>query len=131
MTAGTFLQDWLVVLLAKWQRAYGAHPDCLLEPGSLPRPLVSVPRWVFALLRGPLLAANTRLSTHRMGADLRTWLLALYSSLPFGDLLTAVHPSLSAYRSAEVCAQRELDLSWAAMRESGCSLFVRFGRALS
>ena len=147
-----------MVVLAKYRLHYQCHPDSLLDPDALVPALSAVPSWVFAMLRGPLLAANTRLSSHRMPADMRTWLLSVYSiyrphmarchavhlppgallrsrapacvvaqvysSLPFEELVVAVHPTLSGYATEEECSHPELPLSWDALGTCGARLFV-------
>ena len=118
------LQDWLVVLLAKHVVATHASEADAAQPESLLAPLQPVPRWVFALLRGPLLSSNTPLSPRHVSVDGRVALLALYSSLPPACLLTAVHPRLYPYQSAEERPTAPLPLSWAALRGSGCRLFL-------
>ena len=45
------------------KHAPSAHPDALCDA------LRDVPRWVFALLRGPLLSSHTPLSPHRVSVD--------------------------------------------------------------
>ena len=85
------LQDWLVVVLGKYHRMYGAHADRIGDPDALCRSLRQIPRWVFALLRGPLLSSNTPLSPHALRADARAALLASYASLPPRRLLTAIY----------------------------------------
>jgi len=118
------LQDWLVVFLAKYQVHYQAHPDSLLNPDDMCPSLATAPRWVYALLRGPLLSSHTPLSTHRHSPDRRTWLYTLYRSLPMEDLLTAVHPQLSAYRSHSACVDSDVALTWGAIYQAGCRLYV-------
>ena len=120
------LQDWLVVLLAKHVVATHASEADAAQPESLVAPLRPVPRWVFALLRGPLLSSNTPLSPdlRHVSVDGRVALLALYSSLPPACLLTAVHPRLYPYQSAEARPTAPLPLSWTALRASGCRLFL-------
>ena len=112
-----------MVLLAKHAVATRARAPSA-EPDALPRALRAVPRWVFALLRGPLLSANTPLSKHRVSADARVALLALYAALPPPCLLTAVYPRLYPYKSAQERPAAPLPLSWAAIRQSGCRLFL-------
>ncbi len=83
-----------------------------------------MPRWVFALLRGPLLASNTPLSCHAMSDDQRTWLLTLYSCLSVDELLVGVQPELTAYRTADEVHTPSMPLSWRAMAASECPIFV-------
>ena len=114
--ARLLLQDWLVVVLGKYHRMYGAHADRIGDPDALCRSLRQIPRWVFALLRGPLLSSNTPLSPHALRADARAALLASYATLPPRRLLTAIYPALYCYHSADKVASSEpLPLSWAAL----------------
>lgn len=118
------LQDWLVRFLAKYQHHYAAHPSSVLQPEQMCPSIAALPRWVYGLLRGPLLSSNTPLSAHKLTADLRTWMYTLYRSLPVVDLCTAIHPLLSAWRSPEVCEHRSVPLTWAAVERTGCRLFL-------
>ena len=68
-----------------------------------------MPRWVYALLQGPLLASHLtshlaskaplsrRAPISALSADERTWLHALYRRLPAPDLCLAILPSLTGY----------------------------------
>ena len=119
------LQDWVLVLLAKHAlatRPRASPPSA--DPDALCASLRAVPRWVFALLRGPLLSSHTPLSPHRVGVDGRIALLALYASLPPHCLLTAIYPRLYPYKSADERPASPLGLSWAEVRASGCRLFL-------
>ena len=118
------LQDWLATFLERYVLRYEAHPDTILHPAQMCAAVSTVPRWVYGLLRGPLLASHTPLSAHRLSADVRTWLFALYRSLPVDDLCIAVRPSLDAYTDPQTCRQRQLPLTWEAIRRSGCALFL-------
>ena len=118
------LQDWLVLFLAKYQQHYGSHPDSILHPEHMCPAVASIPRWVYGLLRGPLLSSHTPLSAHRLSTDLRTWMYTLYRSLPAPDLCTAIRPSLSAWSSPQSCEHRSLPCTWDAVRRSGCHLFI-------
>ena len=118
------LQDWLVVLLSKYQHHYSAHPDSILYPEQMCPALATVPRYVYGLLRGPLLSSNTPLSAHRLSADLRTWMYTLYRSLPVVDLCVAILPTLAAYRHPNQCVTRGLSLTWEAVQRTGCRLFL-------
>ena len=123
--ARLLLQDWLVVVLGKYHRMYGAHADRIGDPDALCRSLRQIPRWVFALLRGPLLSSNTPLSPHALRADARAALLASYATLPPRRLLTAIYPALYTYHSADKLASSEpLPLSWAALRAARGALFL-------
>lgn len=66
------LQDWLTMLLAKHAIAtrprHATHAPSA-RPEALCDALRDVPRWVFALLRGPLLSSHTPLSPHRVSVD--------------------------------------------------------------
>ena len=101
-----------------------AHSQCVLHPEDMCDSLADVPRWVFALLKGPLLSSNTPLSTHKLSDDRRIWLCTLYRSLPVEDLVTAIHPILSAYSKPGTCTDSDVPLHWAAMRSTGCRLFL-------
>ena len=74
--------------------------------------MAMVPRWVFALLRGPLLSSHTPLSPHRISSDARLALMNLYSSLATPPLVTAIYPGLHAYTDPERLTQSDLALSW-------------------
>ena len=104
-------QDWLLTLLGKYQLHYQAHPDSVLHPEHMCPALAPLPRWVYSLLRGPLLSSNTPLSSHRLSADLRTWMYTLYRSLPVADLALVLYPSLSAYRDPHSRTVTDLPLS--------------------
>ena len=90
-------------------RLHPGQPHYALNPSLLPRPLQSVPRWVYALLQGPLLASHLtshlaskaplsrRAPISALSADERTWLHALYRRLPAPDLCLAILPSLTGY----------------------------------
>lgn len=130
-------QEWLVELIAKFEAGYPAHAGCVLSPSRLPPSLAPVPRWVYALLRGPLLSSHTPLSSHQLSVDARTWLHVLYSRLPAAELCLAVQPALIAYPDSGGSTHAvgsthvgggthacELPLSWGALRASGCRLFV-------
>ena len=86
-------------------RLHPGQPNNALTPSRLPRQLQSVPRWVYALLQGPLLASHlashaplsSRAPISALSADGRTWLHALYRRLPAPDLCLAILPSLTGY----------------------------------
>ena len=118
------LQDWLIVFLAKYQSQYGAHPESLFHRDQMCPSIADVPRWVYGLLRGPLLSSHTPLSAHRLSADLRTWVYTLYRSLPMPDLCVAIRPALSAYRTADHCEAKGLALTQEMIDRSSCSLFL-------
>ena len=131
-------------------RLHPGQPNNALTPSRLPRPLQSVPRWVYALLQGPLLASHlashaplsSRAPISALSADGRTWLHALYRRLPAPDLCLAILPSLTGYppdaklgspSSGGECSgvtRRlvRLPLTWEALHtsavSSGCRLFV-------
>ena len=135
-------------------RLHPGQPNNALTPSRLPRQLQSVPRWVYALLQGPLLASHLtshlaskaplsrRAPISALSADERTWLHALYRRLPAPDLCLAILPSLTGYppdaklgspSSGGECSgvtRRlvRLPLTWEALHtsavSSGCRLFV-------
>ena len=120
------LQDWLIVFLSKYQQHYGAHPENILHPERMCASISMLPQWVYGLLRGPLLSSNTPLSSHVMTPDARTAMHALYGTLPHADLALTSMPALHAYASEELRGggDEELPLSWDALEESQCRLFV-------
>ena len=91
--ARLLLQDWLVVVLGKYHRMYGAHADRIGDPDALCRSLRQIPRWVFALLGGRC-SRRTRRCRRTRCARARAALLASYATLPPRRLLTAIYPAL-------------------------------------
>lgn len=118
------LQDWLVMLLSKYQVHYQAHPDSILHPEQMCPALASVPKFVYSLLVSPLLSSNTPLSSHQLSADARTSMYTLYRNLPTHGLAVAIRCKLAAYSDPQKLAQHDLPLTRHAMRSCSCPLFV-------
>ncbi|GAQ81540.1 sec23/Sec24 zinc finger family protein [Klebsormidium nitens] len=123
--ARILVQDWLVILTAHYNVAFemarfGRVPESVDTSLRGCPPLQSLPRLVFALLRGPLLRF------HREGVhpDVRTYLQFLYSSLDPQWLLRATYPVLSSYVSPDKPAYPRHSLSRAALVTSGSPIFL-------
>ncbi len=99
------LQDWMVVLLAKHALAtrprHGKHVPSA-DPEALCASLRAVPRWVFALLRGPLLSSHTPLSPHRVSVDGARPLLT--TAQVHGPHLLLGEPLLTMAQGASRCS---------------------------
>ena len=123
--ARLLLQDWLIELLTSLVAESPSLRRPLVEsPAALPTQLRQLPRWVFALLRSPLLSSHTRLSPVHVDGDVRVALAGLYATLPPRELLTALYPALSAYADPADESPTELPLARSALDSSGCALFV-------
>ena len=99
------LQDWMVVLLAKHALAtrprHGKHVPSA-DPEALCASLRAVPRWVFALLRGPLLSSHTPLSPHRVSVDGARPLVTM-AQVHGPHLLSGEQPLLTVTQAASRC----------------------------
>eukprot|EP00884_Botryococcus_braunii_P002587 jgi/Botrbrau1/12329/Bobra.4_3s0002.2 len=124
--ARALLQDWLVILLASYnrnlQREKGApfhtpaEMDVLMEGAE---GLQTVARGVFALLRSPLLSLRDPVHGDNPSA-----LAHLWSGLPPDELMRAIYPTLSSYSDPDTLVCQRHSLSRAALVSSGAPIFL-------
>ncbi|XP_062225579.1 protein transport protein SEC23 D-like [Phragmites australis] len=114
LEARLFLQDWLVIAIAQYNKAYknvssgggiGIYDtDVNFSHCSQLQPLS---RFVFAVLLSPLLQVNSE----GIHPDYRTYLQCLFSALEPASLRQAIWPTLISYSSPDVEAEVHRSLS--------------------
>lgn len=121
------LRDWLVAVMAHVH----AHANPGVPPltlADLPvdialtsaEALAQLPRYVYALLRSPLLAHGGALA----GADVTAFLHHLWSCLPPAELCRSIYPCLTSYTDHDHQAYPRHSLSRAALEVAGAPLWL-------
>ena len=120
--ARLLLQDWLVVVLGKYHRMYGAHADRIGDPDALCRSLRQIragcSRCSGAAALVEHAACRTRCARRARRSSRRISRCRRAAS-------TAIYPALYCYHSADKVASSEPPpLSWAALRAARGALFL-------